>query len=151
MCLPFRPELFAQWLAWLPSGAGQGAISDDEAPTFLARLQNMPALVTEWGTGGASYKFWPAQITAITNLEKSLKANKPRALIQMATGMVASFEQFITDHKDEITALQILYNRPQRLQGTASEPLTFDLGRCAAGPAAPVDRKPALAGLRRVG
>ncbi len=46
----------------------------------------MPALVTEWGTGGASYKFRPAQITDITNLEKSLKANKPRALTQMATG-----------------------------------------------------------------
>jgi len=29
---------------------------------------------------------WPPQITAIENLEQSLARNKPRALIQMATG-----------------------------------------------------------------
>jgi type I restriction enzyme R subunit len=43
--------------------------------TFLARLQHMPALKTEG--------LWPAQITAIKNLEQSLKENRPRALIQM--------------------------------------------------------------------
>ena len=31
-----------------------------------------------------------------------------------ATALVQSFEQFITQHKDEITALQILYSRPTR-------------------------------------
>ena len=36
-------------------------------------------------------KLWPAQITAIRNLEKSLAANKPRALIQMATGSGKTF------------------------------------------------------------
>ncbi|MBI3394193.1 MAG: DEAD/DEAH box helicase family protein, partial [Nitrospirae bacterium] len=46
--------------------------------TFLARLQHMPAL-KEAG-------LWPAQITAIKNLEQSLKENRPRALIQMAAG-----------------------------------------------------------------
>jgi len=56
-------------------------------PTFLARLQQMPELVTEWG----DFKLWPAQITAIRNLEKSLAANKPRALIQMATGSGKTF------------------------------------------------------------
>jgi type I restriction enzyme R subunit len=51
--------------------------------TFLARLQHMPAL-KEAG-------LWPAQITAIHNLEQSLKENRPRALIQMATGSGKTF------------------------------------------------------------
>jgi len=34
--------------------------------------------------------------------------------LEKAKGMVTSFEQFIKDHKDEITALQILYNLPAR-------------------------------------
>ncbi|MGH8857322.1 MAG: type I restriction-modification enzyme R subunit C-terminal domain-containing protein [Polaromonas sp.] len=51
----------------------------------------MPQLITEWGVGGASYQLWPAQITAIQNLEKSLAANKPKALIQMATGSGKTF------------------------------------------------------------
>ncbi|MEK6815700.1 MAG: DEAD/DEAH box helicase family protein, partial [Nitrospirota bacterium] len=46
--------------------------------TFLERVQHMPALKTEG--------LWPAQIKAINNLEQSLKENRPRALIQMATG-----------------------------------------------------------------
>jgi type I restriction enzyme R subunit len=54
---------------------------------FLARLQHMPPLVTEWG----EHKLWPAQITAIHNLEASLAQNKPRALIQMATGSGKTF------------------------------------------------------------
>ncbi len=32
--------------------------------------------------------------------------------LDRAKGMVQSFEQFITDHKDEITALQVLYSKP---------------------------------------
>ncbi|MGA9163400.1 MAG: type I restriction-modification enzyme R subunit C-terminal domain-containing protein [Thiobacillus sp.] len=51
--------------------------------TFLARLQSMPPLKEEG--------LWPAQITAIHNLEKSLKENRPRALIQMATGSGKTF------------------------------------------------------------
>ncbi len=34
---------------------------------------------------------WPPQITAIDNLEQSLAQNKPRALIQMATGSGKTF------------------------------------------------------------
>jgi len=86
----FRPELLAQWLAYLPPQAGDNAVHE-EAGTFLARLQYMPTLVTEWGSGGASFKLWPAQITAIRNLEQSLAANKPKALIQMATGSGKTF------------------------------------------------------------
>ncbi|MBL8515941.1 MAG: DEAD/DEAH box helicase family protein [Betaproteobacteria bacterium] len=84
-----RAELLAEWLHYLPT---QGSASvQAPPPTFLARLQHMPHLVTEWGTGEEVRKLWPAQITAIQNLEKSLAANKPRALIQMATGSGKTF------------------------------------------------------------
>jgi type I restriction enzyme R subunit len=86
----FRPELLAQWLTYSPApGAPNSA--QEEPGTFLARLQRMPELVTQWGVGGASYQLWPAQIKAIINLEKSLAANKPKALIQMATGSGKTF------------------------------------------------------------
>ncbi len=114
----FRPELLVQWLAYLPPSVrpeptpvrlepipvrpelveGQASTSsartakESEAPdTFLTRMRSMPKLVTEWGSGGAHYALWPAQISAITNLEKSLAANKPKALIQMATGSGKTF------------------------------------------------------------
>ena len=86
----FRPELLVQWLTYLPGQAGSNA-AQETAGTFLTRMRSMPALVTEWGSGGAHYALWPAQIGAITNLEKSLAANKPKALIQMATGSGKTF------------------------------------------------------------
>ena len=85
-----RPETLAGWLgdaknvsaetSWTSAGGVR-----DEAPaypTFTYLAGRMPELVTEWG----EHKLWPAQITAIRNLEKSLAAGRPRALIQMATG-----------------------------------------------------------------
>ncbi|MEW5756107.1 MAG: type I restriction-modification enzyme R subunit C-terminal domain-containing protein [Pseudomonadota bacterium] len=60
----------------LTGGMGEGG-------TFLARLQRMPPLHEEG--------LWPAQIKAIQNLEQSLKENRPRALIQMATGSGKTF------------------------------------------------------------
>jgi type I restriction enzyme R subunit len=57
----FRPELLVQWLAYLPTPGTQPAVND--APgTFLTRMRSMPKLVTEWGSGGAHYALWPAQI-----------------------------------------------------------------------------------------
>ena len=47
------------------------------------RLREMPLLVTG--------QLWQAQIEAIQNLEKSLARNRPRALIQMATGSGKTF------------------------------------------------------------
>ncbi|MBI2889467.1 MAG: DEAD/DEAH box helicase family protein [Nitrospirae bacterium] len=47
------------------------------------RLREMPPLVEK--------ALWPAQITAIENLERSFAANRPRALIQMATGAGKTF------------------------------------------------------------
>ena len=86
----FRPELLVQWLAYLPNPAN-GTTAQETPGTFLHRMRSMPKLVTEWGSGGAHYALWPAQISAITNLEKSLAANKPKALIQMATGSGKTF------------------------------------------------------------
>lgn len=51
--------------------------------TLRSRFRHMLPL-TEEG-------LWPAQITAIRNLEKSLAENRPRALIQMATGSGKTF------------------------------------------------------------
>ncbi|WP_291518316.1 type I restriction-modification enzyme R subunit C-terminal domain-containing protein [Acidovorax sp.] len=86
----FRPELLLQWLALLPPASHGNSVSESPG-TFLARMRNMPKLVTEWDSGGAHFELWPAQIGAITNLEKSLAANKPKALIQMATGSGKTF------------------------------------------------------------
>ena len=87
-----RPDSLAAWLTAAPGGA-MYATGEGPAPTatdaqgfpatFLSRVQQLPPLV-EAG-------LWPAQIVAIRNLEKSLAANKPRALIQMATGSGKTF------------------------------------------------------------
>ena len=52
--------------------------AEQRGRTFLERMQHTPPL-KEAG-------LWPAQIVAIKNLEQSLRENRPRALIQMATG-----------------------------------------------------------------
>jgi type I restriction enzyme, R subunit len=87
-----RPETLAAFLKNLPlstvihTGSAAPASANDPgtlATTFLGRLQSLPPLIEDG--------LWPAQIIAIQNLEKSLKANKPRALIQMATGSGKTF------------------------------------------------------------
>lgn len=57
----------------------------DMEKQLRARLQGLPAeeLVKE--------HLWPAQVTAVENLERSLAENRPRALIQMATGSGKTF------------------------------------------------------------
>ena len=77
-----RPETLAGWLKPaddLPSGhplAGRPA-------NLRARLQHLPEL--------ASGKLWDVQRRAVDNLERSLRENRPRALIQMATGSGKTF------------------------------------------------------------
>ena len=66
-----------------PGVADAAPAYGDQGQTFLARLRHMPPLIEEG--------LWPAQITAITNLEQSLRENRPRALIQMATGSGKTF------------------------------------------------------------
>jgi type I restriction enzyme, R subunit len=64
-----RPEILSTWLK--------------NEKSLRARLQNLP-LLNEEGLR-------PAQIKAIKNLEESFKKNKPKALIQMATGSGKTF------------------------------------------------------------
>jgi len=78
------PKVLAELLESKPDQTGETEGEyGDQHPTFLARLQHMPTLKEEG--------LWPAQITAITNLEKSLRENRPRSLIQMATGSGKTF------------------------------------------------------------
>ena len=87
-----RPETLAAFLKDIPvssaihTGTANPQVANDAgfaSATFLARMQALPPLVEDG--------LWPAQIIAIRNLEASLKANKPRALIQMATGSGKTF------------------------------------------------------------
>ena len=64
----FKPETLAEWL---------------KDKSLRARLQDIPPLNIDG--------LRPAQITAIENLEQSFKKNKPKALIQMATGAGKTF------------------------------------------------------------
>jgi len=70
-----RPETLAGWLADIAK--------HPTAPTLRHRLRTLPPLERKG--------LWSAQVTAIQNLEKSLAANHPRALIQMATGSGKTF------------------------------------------------------------
>lgn len=65
-----RPETIAIWL--------EAAEADTTAPTLRFRLQRMPEI--------DATTLWPAQERAIAALEVSLAADRPRSLIQMATG-----------------------------------------------------------------
>jgi type I restriction enzyme, R subunit len=66
------PETLSDWLL--------------EGDTLRSRLCSMPARTPLITTA-----LWGAQIEAITNLEKSLAENRPRSLIQMATGSGKTF------------------------------------------------------------
>ncbi len=83
-----RPDTMAKWLKKdaYPvelDKAAEELSGFNHPPTLRAMLKTMPPLVEEG--------LWPAQITAINNLEKSLANNRPRALIQMATGSGKTF------------------------------------------------------------
>ncbi len=70
-----RSATLAGWLREIRERAG--------ASTLRHRLRTMPVL----DPAG----LWPAQACAIENLEKSLREDRPRALIQMATGAGKTF------------------------------------------------------------
>jgi type I restriction enzyme R subunit len=70
-----RPETLAEWLRQVADNPG--------LPTFRARLKAMPPL-DERG-------LWGKQAQAIRNLEQSLAEDRPRSLIQMATGSGKTF------------------------------------------------------------
>jgi type I restriction enzyme R subunit len=79
-----RPETLALWM--------READEDPQAPTFRAKLRwRMPALETT--------TLRPAQIEAVTGLEQSLAMDKPRALIQMATGAGKTYTAVTFSHR----------------------------------------------------
>lgn len=65
-----RPETLAGWI--------EDSVKHERAATLRGRMRRMPEID---GTA-----LWPAQERAIGELEKSLAVDRPRALIQMATG-----------------------------------------------------------------
>ena len=65
-----KPETLADWI--------EEVSREPEAPTLRHRLTKLPPLDDP--------NLWPAQQRAIQNLERSLAENRPRALVQMATG-----------------------------------------------------------------
>ncbi len=83
-----RPETLSEWVNRDVSTDREDRVSDPKLPfgkppTLRTKLRQMPPLVEEG--------LWSAQIKAIKNLEKSLAENRPRALIQMATGSGKTF------------------------------------------------------------
>jgi type I restriction enzyme R subunit len=80
-----RPEMLADWLNYgsVRPEPVEGQAVQAPPTTFLARMRQMPVLIEDG--------LWPAQVKAVRNLEASLAANKPRALIQMATGSGKTF------------------------------------------------------------
>lgn len=73
-----KPETLADWLGSSLPKAAEGSIPyHRDTGTFLERLRHMPELRD---------KLWPPKPQAIANLEQSLRENRPRALVQMATG-----------------------------------------------------------------
>jgi type I restriction enzyme R subunit len=70
-----RPETLAEWIRQI--------IAEPASPTFRARLKSMPEL--------DATRLWEVQAEAIANLEESLRDDRPRALIQMATGSGKTF------------------------------------------------------------
>jgi len=65
-----RPETLRVWI--------RDMVERPEDPTLRARLRQMPALMEG--------DLWKVQATAIRNIEESLHDDRPRALVQMATG-----------------------------------------------------------------
>ncbi|MEX0828546.1 MAG: DEAD/DEAH box helicase family protein, partial [Haliea sp.] len=76
-----RPETLAEWMSQAQGNQG----------TLRARLQQMPALNNQG--------LRDCQITAITNLEASFKQDKPRALVQMATGSGKTFTAITASYR----------------------------------------------------
>jgi type I restriction enzyme R subunit len=80
-----RPETLRGWLSadtldgWIKQSGGFYTSADDTRPSTLrSRLRAMPPVVLPG--------MWPNKVQAVVNIEKSLFDDRPRSLIQMATG-----------------------------------------------------------------
>jgi type I restriction enzyme R subunit len=78
-----RPETLADWLGAEPIWLPEGHRLNGRPASLRLRLRNLPELATSG--------LWAAQIRAARNLEHSLAQDRPRALIQMATGSGKTF------------------------------------------------------------
>ncbi|MCZ7379422.1 DEAD/DEAH box helicase family protein [Micromonospora sp. WMMC250] len=78
-----RPETFARWM--------READDDPAVPTLRARLRRMPTL--------DRLGLRPAQVDAIEGLERSLAEDRPRSLIQMATGAGKTFTAVTSSYR----------------------------------------------------
>ncbi len=105
-----RPETFKTWLK--------------DSKSLRVRLLDIPGL--------PEYKLRDCQIKAINNLEKSFKENKPRALVQMATGAGKTYTAITSNYRllkfanayqpsDDNRKFTELYN-VQRLQSNYISP-----------------------------
>lgn len=85
-----RPETLAKWCK--------------DSKSLRGRLQDFPVLLKNG--------LRDCQITAITNLEESFKQDKPRALIQMATGSGKTFTAITASYRllrEPVSANRILF------------------------------------------
>lgn len=80
-----RPETLREWLtadtldAWIKWSGRFYTVADDTKPSTLrARLRAMPPVVLPG--------MWANKVAAVVNIERSLFDDRPRSLIQMATG-----------------------------------------------------------------
>ena len=79
-----RPDTMREWLSadtldtWVRRGGHYTASDDTKPSTLRARLRAMPPVVLPG--------MWPNKVEAVTRIEKSLFDDRPRSLIQMATG-----------------------------------------------------------------
>ncbi|MEX1159162.1 MAG: DEAD/DEAH box helicase family protein, partial [Thermomicrobiales bacterium] len=84
-----QPETLGRWLSLAAPEASGGTLAAEASFPYLHRatlrqgLQAMPPV----NPNG----LWPAQLTAVGNLERSLREDRPRSLIQMATGSGKTF------------------------------------------------------------
>jgi type I restriction enzyme R subunit len=82
-----RPETLVEWIdaepVYLPVIGGAPDPRSERPASLRMRLQTLPPLVTKG--------LWDVQARAVENLEHSLRQNRQRALIQMATGSGKTF------------------------------------------------------------
>ncbi|WP_432023234.1 DEAD/DEAH box helicase family protein [Streptomyces parvus] len=83
---PARPATVARWK--------REAVRNPEAPTLRARLRLLPAAQLD-----PQRQLYDAQRRSIEGLERSLAADRPRALIQMATGSGKTYTVVQASHR----------------------------------------------------
>src|SRR3990172_6005615 len=98
-----------------------GNTEDDVLTSLAGRLARMEHRISadddkriRQASGGLGLKDLAHRIVQSLSADKVLESGFSHEALDRAKGMVQSFEQFIKDHKDEITALQVLYSKPYK-------------------------------------